>query len=136
MSGLRGEPHRGRAGDLSRTNVLIRDGVIERVGDVRSVGPGTREADALLEVDGRGLVALPALVEPHAHLDKALTAGVFTNGDRDLPAAIKAWVGGRDPAGAIAAASPQRTVFRDGRIVSVTTVHTDQYLGRPAMFGR
>ena len=45
-------------------------------------------------------------------------------------------VAGRDPAGAIAAGSPQRTVFRDGRIVSVTTVHTDYYLSRAAMFGR
>jgi cytosine/creatinine deaminase len=45
-------------------------------------------------------------------------------------------VAGRDPAAAIAAGSPQRTVFRGGRIVSVTTVHTDYYLSRSAMCGR
>ncbi len=45
-------------------------------------------------------------------------------------------VAGQDPAGAIAAGSPQRTVFRDGRIVSVTTVHTDYYLSHSAMCGR
>ena len=85
----------GAAGSSSRTNVLIRGGVIERVGDLCTFGPVTRDADAVLEVDGRDLVALPALVEPHAHLDKALTAGTFSSGDRDLAAAIEAWVAAR-----------------------------------------
>jgi cytosine/adenosine deaminase-related metal-dependent hydrolase len=79
------------AGYSSRTNVLIRGGVIERVGDLRLFGPVIGDADAVLEVDGRDLVALPALVEPHAHLDKALTVGAFSNGERDLAAAIEAW---------------------------------------------
>jgi cytosine/creatinine deaminase len=85
----------GAAGYSSRTNVLIRGGVIERVGDLRLFGPVIGDADAVLEVDGRDLVALPALVEPHAHLDKALTVGAFSNGERDLAAAIEAWVAAR-----------------------------------------
>jgi cytosine/creatinine deaminase len=42
-------------------------------------------------------------------------------------------VAGQDLVGAIASGSPRRTVFRDGRIVSVTTVRTDYDLRRPAM---
>ena len=86
---------RGRPVPRSGTNVLIRGGVIERVGDLCTFGPVTRDADAVLEIDGRDLVALPALVEPHAHLDKALTAGTFSSGGRDLAAAIEAWVAAR-----------------------------------------
>ncbi len=79
------------AGVSPRADVLVRDGVIEWIG-----ANGTAQLDSTddpVEVDDGDLVALPALVEPHAHLDKALTASIFADGERDLPSAIKAWVG-------------------------------------------
>ena len=43
-------------------------------------------------VDLRGYLLLPALAEPHAHLDKALTADRVPNRTGDLFGAIEAWV--------------------------------------------
>ena len=45
------------------------------------------------EFDGRGWIVLPALAEPHAHLDKALTAHKVPNPKGDLMGAIEAWIG-------------------------------------------
>jgi len=45
------------------------------------------------EFDGRGWIVLPALAEPHAHLDKALTAHQVPNPKGDLMGAIEAWIG-------------------------------------------
>ncbi|MBJ7472517.1 MAG: amidohydrolase family protein [Solirubrobacteraceae bacterium] len=42
-------------------------------------------------VDCTGKVLLPGPVEPHAHLDKALSAGRAPNPTGDLPGAITAW---------------------------------------------
>ncbi|MEV4419316.1 amidohydrolase family protein [Patulibacter sp. NPDC049589] len=42
-------------------------------------------------VDCTGLVLLPAPVEPHAHLDKALSGDAAPNPAGDLPGAIAAW---------------------------------------------
>ena len=42
-------------------------------------------------IDGTGRMALPSFVEPHAHLDKALTADVVANPTADLWGAISAW---------------------------------------------
>ena len=81
------------AGFSPRADVLVRDGVIEWIG-----ANGTAQLDSTddpVEVDDGDLVALPALVEPHAHLDKALTASIFADGERDLPSAIKAWAAAR-----------------------------------------
>ncbi|MBU3688145.1 MAG: hydrolase [Acidimicrobiales bacterium mtb01] len=43
--------------------------------------------------DGDGWIVLPALAEPHAHLDKALTAHKVPNPKGDLMGAIEAWIG-------------------------------------------
>jgi cytosine deaminase len=42
-------------------------------------------------IDCAGLVLLPAPAEPHAHLDKALTAEVVPNPAGDLAGAVEAW---------------------------------------------
>ena len=47
---------------------------------------------AVETVDLGGWLVLPAMVEPHAHLDKALTAEVVPNPSGDLLGAIDAWV--------------------------------------------
>ncbi len=46
-------------------------------------------------IDASGALALPALAEPHAHLDKALTAGRIANPTNDLAGAIVAWIEAR-----------------------------------------
>jgi len=46
--------------------------------------------------DLKGHLVLPGLVEPHAHLDKALTADVVPNPRGDLMGAIEAWVAAED----------------------------------------
>ena len=64
---------------------------------------GPRPAPPLDESDSMdltGYLVLPAPVEPHAHLDKALTADLVANPDGDLLGAIGAWT----------AAYPDRTV--------------------------
>jgi cytosine/creatinine deaminase len=81
-------------GPSPRQDLLIRGPIIEKVADPSPIGPGDPREDSL-EVDGGDLVALPALVEPHAHLDKALSASLFDHGQRDLASAIEAWVAAR-----------------------------------------
>jgi cytosine deaminase len=71
-------------------DVVVRDGVIESIRPAGSARP-----DGLVEIEGEGLVALPVFVEPHAHLDKALTANVVRNEGGDLASAISAWVSAR-----------------------------------------
>ena len=44
------------------------------------------------EIDLEGYLLLPAPVEPHAHLDKALTAELVPNPRGDLAGAIEVWV--------------------------------------------
>ncbi|KQC38076.1 amidohydrolase family protein [Frankia sp. ACN1ag] len=69
-------------------DVELSDGVIGRVVpsgagvDVARVGPG--------DVDLTGQVLLASFVEPHAHLDKALTASLARNVTGDLAGAIEA----------------------------------------------
>jgi cytosine deaminase len=46
-------------------------------------------------VDAAGMLCLPAPAEPHAHLDKALTADRVPNPAGDLPGAVQAWVAHR-----------------------------------------
>ncbi len=46
-------------------------------------------------LDLSGYLLVPSLVEPHAHLDKALTADLVPNPSGDLAGAIKAWLAAR-----------------------------------------
>ena len=55
-------------------------------------GEAGAEAGGEEVVDLRGFLLLPALAEPHAHLDKALTADRVPNRTGDLFGAIEAWV--------------------------------------------
>ena len=73
----------GRTVDLSIDGA----GRIEAVD--RSAEPDIRRVDA---IDLDGWLLLPAMVEPHAHLDKALTAEYVPNEKGDLMGAIEAWV--------------------------------------------
>jgi cytosine deaminase len=70
-----------------------------QTGDVRLEGgmitavepPGATAGAAARRLDLDGYLLLPAPAEPHAHLDKALTAGRAPNPSHDLPGAIAAW---------------------------------------------
>ena len=74
--------------DGSTPHILVNsDGriieVSERVGDVSS--------DNVNQIDLDGHLIIPSLVEPHAHLDKSLTADVVPNPKGDLMGAIHGW---------------------------------------------
>ncbi len=62
-----------------------RTGLIVKVGESLPPIPGERV------IDCTGMVLLEAPVEPHAHLDKALSAEAAPNPTGDLAGAVKAW---------------------------------------------
>ena len=74
--------HKARMANGTVADVTIEGGVIS------SVGGQPVEGDEIIDLDGRLL--LPALGEPHAHLDKAFTADVFPNPAGDLLGAVEA----------------------------------------------
>lgn len=62
-----------------------RTGLIVRAGESLHPIPGERV------IDCTGMVLLEAPVEPHAHLDKALSAEAAPNPEGDLAGAVRAW---------------------------------------------
>ena len=82
------------------SDLLLRDGLLadgRRVdigisgGWIKEVVPAARGDGAGAEsIDLEGRLLLPALGEPHAHLDKAFTADIFPNPAGDLLGAIEA----------------------------------------------
>jgi cytosine/creatinine deaminase len=75
-----------RLSDGRDVDVLLADGTIAAVGPC-----GTLSAEGHLVDDLTGFMLLPAMAEPHAHLDKALTADIAPNAAGDLMGAIEAW---------------------------------------------
>jgi cytosine deaminase len=67
-------------------DVVVVDGRIDAV-----VPPGTTTVEGPV-ADVGGWLLLPAMAEPHAHLDKALTAERVPNPRGDLAGAIEAWI--------------------------------------------
>ncbi len=93
---------------LELRNATLADGsvvdVVIRGDRIASVDPagGRRQQSEPLAVDGGGQVIdlvdhvlVPAPAEPHAHLDKALTADRIPNPRGDLGGAIEAWLAHR-----------------------------------------
>ena len=78
-----------RLADGRIVDVHVSDGTIERVDRSRTVAP---EDAPTRSTDLGGWLLLPAMAEPHAHLDKALTAERVPNPTGDLLGAIDAWV--------------------------------------------
>ncbi len=72
--------------DGRTADVALADGVISRIDPAGQGGAGS------VELDLTGQLLLPALVEPHAHLDKALTAAEVENPAGDLAGAVTAWL--------------------------------------------
>jgi cytosine/creatinine deaminase len=72
-----------------------RSGMISDVVDTRRETPRrgpTQDGTRTNDIDLEGFLLLPATAEPHAHLDKALTADLLPNPKGDLMGAIHAWV--------------------------------------------
>ena len=107
-----------RLADGSIVDVVVTSG---RVESVQPVGRGESEAPLAgdAEVDLQGWLLLPALAEPHAHLDKALTAEVVPNPAGDLAGAIAAWTAAAQ-AGTF---SHESTVERAARAMELLLVH-------------
>ena len=60
-------------------------------GRITDVAPQLAPVIGDERVDCAGMVLLPAPAEPHAHLDKALSADAAPNPNGDLPGAVAAW---------------------------------------------
>lgn len=80
---------------LALRNGVLADGTAADVhvtGDVvdRVTEPGGLGAAAAIDIDLAGMLLLPALAEPHAHLDKAFLAETVPNATGDLMGAILA----------------------------------------------
>ncbi len=78
--------------DGSSVDVAIHDGRISSV----SPASTTARVDYETVYELEGMLLLPAPAEPHAHLDKALTAELVPNPSADLVGAIEAWIEAAD----------------------------------------
>ena len=91
------------------------DGTISSVTD-----SGSSAIDDAAEIDDlRGWLLLPAMAEPHAHLDKALTADEVPNPKGDLMGAINAWFEAAEDG----RLSYERTVERATQAFEMLLVH-------------
>jgi cytosine deaminase len=71
-------------------DIRVVDGLIAAVTPHEPEGLPDSAADQVVDVGG--WLLLPAMAEPHAHLDKALTAERVPNPTGDLVGAIEAWI--------------------------------------------
>lgn len=69
-------------------DITVVDGLIDTVVDA---GSANGSSPVAATVDVGGWLVLPAMAEPHAHLDKALTAEEVPNPKGDLMGAIAGW---------------------------------------------
>ncbi len=76
-------------GTIGPVDLRLEGGRITAVG---SLPPSAQDT----VVDATGYLVLPAPAEPHAHLDKALTADLVVNKTGDLMGAIQAWIAHRE----------------------------------------
>ncbi len=87
-----------RLADGSLVGIDVDDGRISSIAAASADGSGEGDADGSDEGEGgsridlQGWLVLPAMAEPHAHLDKALTADRVPNPSGDLDGAIQAWI--------------------------------------------
>ncbi len=70
-------------------------GAIGQFGEARAGEIDTTNQPLLEQLRSEGYLLLPAPAEPHAHLDKALTADLVANPSGDLLGAIRGWVAHR-----------------------------------------
>ncbi|MDF2562470.1 MAG: cytosine deaminase, partial [Microbacterium sp.] len=64
-------PHYHGVSDATAVDIRIADGVITAVEPAAPQAPSAGAGHTGLEIDGRGMLALPGLVNAHAHVDKS-----------------------------------------------------------------
>ncbi|HJM38349.1 MAG TPA: amidohydrolase family protein [Acidimicrobiales bacterium] len=79
--------HNARLEDGRLVNLHINDGYIETITELQK--PASPPEGG---TDLNGWLVIPSMAEPHAHLDKALTAESVPNPAGDLSGAIEAWI--------------------------------------------
>lgn len=79
-----------RLGDGRLVDIDIADGLIASVAPANGAAPADAAATSVHDLGG--WLLLPAMAEPHAHLDKALTADLIENPSGDLQGAIAGWI--------------------------------------------
>ena len=79
--------HNARLEDGRLVNLHINDGYIETITELHT--PASPPEGG---TDLNGWLVIPSMAEPHAHLDKALTAESVPNPAGDLSGAIEAWI--------------------------------------------
>lgn len=89
MRAMRTEITNARLADGRLVEIAVEDGLIEALSP--SSAAGFENTDGSPPIDVGGWLLLPAMAEPHAHLDKALTAERVANPRGDLLGAIEAW---------------------------------------------
>ncbi len=77
--------------DGRSVDITVERGTISAVSAAGSPLPAGSTSDDL-----NGRLLLPAMVEPHAHIDKAMTADTVPNPRGDLMGAIEAWISASD----------------------------------------
>ena len=100
-----------RLSDGRTVDIGVAGGLIEAVSDH---DPSRTGGDDLA-----GWLVLPAMAEPHAHLDKALTAEAIPNPKGDLLGAIDAWIGAAQAGGI----TYEGTVERAAAAMELLLVH-------------
>lgn len=116
-------------GSSSLVDILVEDGV------VRAVTPHQPDSGSdstrIHTEDLAGALVLTGFVEPHAHLDKALTADVVPNPRGDLMGAIEAWVEAENRGVFDLDSMTERAVAALSRLVAngVTAVRTHVNVG-------
>lgn len=84
--------HNARLADGRTVDISVADGRISAVSETAASQATAQGGDGSDVVDLKGWLTLPAMAEPHAHLDKALTAEDVPNPTGDLMGAIDAWI--------------------------------------------
>jgi cytosine deaminase len=110
--------------DGSCVDLRLRGGRIDAIGPSGTLGAGGEE-----RLELAGYVLLPAPAEPHAHLDKTLTAERFTTQPGDLLAAIAAWDAHRRTLGEADIAERAKAALRDALARGATAVRTHVDVG-------
>lgn len=120
-----------RLADGHRYDLTIRRGRFTRV-----VPAGVSEDhDGLRTIDATGWLGVPPLVEPHIHLDKALTVDSAPNHRGDLAGAIEAWMAYRPAVGYQDVRCRARKVLRTAAFNGVIAVRTHVDTGVGASLG-
>ncbi|MEM7339004.1 MAG: amidohydrolase family protein [Actinomycetota bacterium] len=115
----------GRSASGGPLSVVVADGLIQ------STHADASPTVAARTVDLGGRLVVPAMAEPHAHLDKALTAEAVPNPTGDLMGAITAWTAASAEGRITPESITARAVDAMGRLVAngVTAVRTHVNVG-------